>query len=58
MLNQHLECSTQENMQEEPDSEQIFTGIKDKKLVDISLTRDMVMKERGRLKKFNSPGSD
>ncbi|MPC48089.1 hypothetical protein E2C01_041854 [Portunus trituberculatus] len=45
MNNYFFTVFTQENMQEIPDSEQIFRAEESKKLTDIHLTREMVEKK-------------
>lgn len=49
---------TQENIQIVPDSEQIFKGEEAGKIINISLAKEIVIKEIYRSKKFTSLGPD
>ena len=58
MNNYFLGVFTQENTQVVPQSEQMYKGDEAGRLTDVDLTKEIVMKEIDRLKKFKTPGLD
>ena len=53
-----LSVFTKENKNIVPVCEQIFSGEVSEKLIDVEVTRELVVREIDKMKKFKSPGPD